>query len=337
VIKFTDYLKKQNRTLAFPFFSNIGVRLTGYRMIEIFSSPEKQLEIVNILDDMFDPDFISPINRVTGLVESLGLSTERPDYDFFTILEGGISSPAALARLEIPDPLTNPILAESLSALELISHKFKKPVVEWIRGPFTQAATMVGIEDFLRATIKQPQFVEDLLDFTVEMVVTYANAAAKTGIGMLFFSEPIAVTVSPRQFERLVMTRFRQVLKRINNKDIWFGLHICGDTSKLLDYMLDCTANAISLDQQVDLSWAATKVPKDKVIFGNLDPMVLAYSTPEVIRDTVEKLGREMADYPNYLFAFGCDCLPDTPFENLRTAIEAGKRPRINLLDIKGS
>lgn len=332
MIKLTDYLKQQNRTLAYPFFANVGVRLTGYRMLEVFSSPEKQLEVANILDNMFDPDFIGPLTRVTGLPESLGLPAHRPDYEFFTILEGGVPSPAALARLQVPDPFSNPILAASLATLELMSQQFEKPIVEHIRGPFTQAAIMVGIEDFLRAIVKQPQFVEDLLDFTVEMVVAYANAASQMGISMLLHAEPIGVLVSPQQFERLVMTRFRQVLARID-KGIWHCLHICGDTGKVLDYMVDCPVDGISLDQIMDLSWAAARIPADKAVFGNLDPVLMGNSTPEVIRETVARQGMEMADYPNYLFAFGCDCLPDTPVENLRAAIEAGKRPRIKYRD----
>ena len=103
-------------------------------------------------------------------------------------------------------------------------------------------------------------------------------------------------------------------------------MHICGDTSEILDNMLSCDIDAVSLDQIMDYREVMPRIPKDIVLIGNLDPIeLLGRSTPEKIKEETLKLTKAMRNHNNFLCAFGCNCLNDTPVENLQAAIQTGR------------
>jgi len=106
----------------------------------------------------------------------------------------------------------------------------------------------------------------------------------------------------------------------------WRALHICGDTSDFLDLMLTCHIDALSLDQIMEYEKVIKKVPENIVLLGNLDPLELLFnSKPGEIRMVTIKLLKKMKGHKNYLCAFGCNCINDTPAENLQAAIGAGR------------
>ncbi len=78
-------------------------------------------------------------------------------------------------------------------------------------------------------------------------------------------------------------------------------MHICGDTRELLDNMLDCNIDAVSLDQILDYEEIAPMIPRDIVLIGNLDPIkLLGRSKPDKIRRETLKLLKKMRGYDNF-------------------------------------
>jgi uroporphyrinogen decarboxylase len=115
--------------------------------------------------------------------------------------------------------------------------------------------------------------------------------------------------------------------------EVWRVLHICGNTNYLLQEMIACGAEGLSLDQLMDFPAIAPLVPPEVVLIGNLDPIhVLRELDPAEISKRTLELLRAMQPYPNYLFSFGCDCANDTPMENLKAAMQAARTPLAELM-----
>ncbi|MFA5385137.1 MAG: uroporphyrinogen decarboxylase family protein, partial [Eubacteriales bacterium] len=211
----------------------------------------------------------------------------------------------------------------NLESYSLISRHFDKPLAISLQGPFTLASELMGVMDLVRAIIRNPQYVTDLLNYTTEVVLTYALAAVQAGVKFLCISEPTAVLLSPPRFNQLVSDNLRKIFASI---DAWKILHVCGDTTFLMPQLINCGAEGLSLDQVVDLPGVAPRIPDEVVIIGNIDPLnVLAELTPAEIREKTLELLFNMKDYPNFIVSFGCDCLPDTPVKNLKAAMEGGR------------
>ncbi|WP_346939951.1 uroporphyrinogen decarboxylase family protein [uncultured Clostridium sp.] len=318
-----EYINSENRSFFLPDMGTNGLFLTGYKAYEVYNSPEKQLEVAKKMNEIFESDFTYSLCDGAIFCETLGLDLLKPDYDFPSILSHPITDIKALEKYEIPDPYTSGRMPINLKSIEMISKNIDKPLYVSIQGPFTLAVQLAGATHLLRSIIKNPGYVNKLLDFTTETVRRYAVAVNKAGARYISIAEPATVTLGHERFERLIISNLNKIY---DDLDCWKSLHICGDTTEFLDLMLKCKIDSLSLDQIMDYEKVMRIMPDNIVLLGNLDPLELLYnSKPDKIKTETMKLLKKMRNHNNYLCAFGCNCMNDTPVENLKTGIKAGR------------
>lgn len=326
-----EYLMGRQRRLCFPWTGAAGLSRLGYTLHDVYRDPHKHLRLVKEMDRLLQADFVYPLDYGRIYAEALGLPMLRPDHDFPSVLDHPVRDRETLAQFTIPDPAVSDPMPTYLEALHLIAESSEKPLALSISGPFTLGVLLVGAEAFARAIIKDPLFVEDVLDFTNAVVGRYATAVVAAGARFLCISEPTAVLLSPERFRILVGERLRAIYDRFPT-DVWRVLHICGNTNYLVQEMLACGAEGLSLDQVMDFPTLAPIIPSEVVLIGNLDPVqVLREFDPPAVTEHTLALLRAMRPFPNYLFSFGCDCAYDTPMENLIAAMEAARTPLSDL------
>lgn len=322
-MKLIDYINCEERSYMLPFMATNGLKLTGYTLDEVYGSPEKQLEVAIKMDEIFEADFIYPMDFGSIFCETLGLQMKKSDYDFPLVVEHPVKNEETLSQLKVLDPYKDGRMPTNLKSLELIAKNFNKPLQVSVPGPFTLAVNLGGAEHVLKSIIKNPGYIEKLLNYSTEVVLRYVKAVEKTGVKFISIAEPSSIMISPKRYEKLAAKNLRYILENIN---CWKGVHICGDTIKILDFMMNFGVDALSFDQIMDLPKIAKIIPEDIVIIGNVDPIeVLGKMKPEEIKEETLQLIRDMRPYRNYLAAFGCNCLNDTPVENLKAVIEAGR------------
>lgn len=318
-----QYINSEDRGFFLPDMGTNGLFLINKKAYEVYDSVDIQLELAKTMDKYFESDFIYSFCDGITFCETLGLETLRPDYDFPSVLTHTITDREKLRKLEVPDPYTSGRMPLNIESLSLISKSIKKPLYEAIQGPFTLAGQLAGATQLLRCIITDKKFVEELLEFTTELVRRYAVAANKAGAKYISIAEPTSVTLSKDRFDEYIVKNLNKIYDEL---DCWKGMHICGDTRELLDNMLNCNIDAVSLDQILDYEEIAPMIPRDIVLIGNLDPIkLLGRSNPDKIRRETLKLLKKMRGYDNFLCNFGCNCLNTTPVENLQAAIKAGR------------
>lgn len=318
-----NYINEKKRTCLLPFMGTNGLFLTGYTIYEVYNSPEKQLEIAKKMDEYFPSDFIYPMDDGNIFCEILNIPMKTPDYDFPSVKEHPVKSLDILKEYKVPDPYKDGRMPINLKSLKLISSNFKKPLFVSLQGPFTLACQMAGISRIAKSLIKEPDFVEKILEFTTEVVLNYAKAIEGQGVKYISIAEPSSGMISPKTFSKFIYSKLKYIYDNLN---CWKGIHICGKTYHLVDQLITIGAEGISFDQIMDLSELAKSFPKDKVIVGNIDPIqVLKAMRPQRVEQETKKLINSMKSYDNFLLAFGCTCLNDTPVENIKAVISALK------------
>ena len=102
-------------------------------------------------------------------------------------------------------------------------------------------------------------------------------------------------------------------------------LHVCGQTSHIIETMCGTGAQGISVDL-VDLSSIVSRVPSEVVIVGNLSPVgTLLNGTAEEVRKETRDMLDKMREVPNYILATGCEIPLETPYENILAMVETVK------------
>jgi len=318
-----EYINKEERGYLLPFMGANGPIMTGKTMEEIYASPELQLETAKYMEKKFSSDFIYALDEGNLFCDALGVTLKKPEYDFSMVMDHPIKNMEDLEKLEIPNPYTNERMKTNLKSLNLISENIDKPLFVSLQGPFTLAVQLAGATELLKATIKNPIFVEKLLEFTGEVVDRYAKAIVEAGVKMISIAEPSTVMLAPKKFPDMVINNLNKIFKDLK---CWKCVHICGDTSKIYPYILETPVDAFSFDQIMDMEKIIENFPEDKVVIGNLDPVYLLGrgSVQEVAYKTAE-LHHKMKKYNNYLMGFGCSCANTAPTENLEAVSKWGR------------
>jgi uroporphyrinogen decarboxylase len=114
--------------------------------------------------------------------------------------------------------------------------------------------------------------------------------------------------------------------KLVDRVTLPVSLHICGNSSHIIEEMCATGVRAISVDSPVDIPSIVHRVPPNILIIGNISPVgTLRTGTPEDVAKETRELLEQMRNVPNYVMATGCDSAFDTPFENIEAMIDTVK------------
>ena len=199
-----------------------------------------------------------------------------------------------------------------------------------LTGPLTCASGLVGTEVLLKAMLRQPEKVHELMRFVNAVNIESAREFVKIGCG-ISVSDPIAsgTVISPRLFRKFVEPYHQEFVKachEMGENDPC--IHICGDTSPILEDMADCGYTTISIDNKVDLEDAKRRIGSRAFLVGNVDPVNCFYSgTPRKMKQAVRKCFRQCWDSPcGFMIAPGCGTAYGTPMANALAYMEEARR-----------
>ena len=126
--------------------------------------------------------------------------------------------------------------------------------------------------------------------------------------------------LSPRMFESLVRPPLTRIFAEVESPKV---LHICGDTNAIVDQMVLCGADAISVEKKNNVTETRKKLGPDVLIFGELDAYgVLSQGKP----DDVDKAVKEAVDRGVNAIWPGCDMWPMVPKENMEALVAAARK-----------
>jgi uroporphyrinogen decarboxylase len=107
-------------------------------------------------------------------------------------------------------------------------------------------------------------------------------------------------------------------------------IHICGDTTKILDQLTKYPACGFELDYKTDARRAKASAGRDHVLFGNIDPSgVIARGTAAEVTKKTRALIALWKPGGRFILNAGCAIPAGTPAENIlaliQTTLEYGR------------
>ncbi|WP_187470444.1 uroporphyrinogen decarboxylase family protein [Dictyoglomus thermophilum] len=316
-------MNNKNKRLVIPLLGAPGVKLTGTTLKENLTDPFVQFKTLYKIVERFNPDGIFPFMDLTVEAEALGLKIEFPENDNPSVREHPVKNRDALNEIKRKWKGVSGRMITFIKVCEMMAKEFDILKGGYVIGPFTLAGELMGVNDLGINVIEDPDFVEEVVDFTTSVIFEYAKALLETGIDMIAVLEPTAVILSPQQFREFSMKYFKHLSSELKKPVIY---HICGNTKHLIEDMGKSGAWGLSLDSAVDLKWASEIVPSDVRLIGNLDPVrVFLQGNPEMIYEKTKELLEKMRDVDNFILSSGCDIPFGTPLENIDAFMQAAK------------
>ena len=195
-------------------------------------------------------------------------------------------------------------------------------------GPFTMAAQMLGVEDFMVELLDgEEEEIKAVIDFAVEIVIAYLEDLIDNGLDLITIPEPVASgdLIRPSVFEQYVLPADLKVTQRLAARCPNTLIHICGKTDKLVSTIAESGFGVFSVDS-IDMVKAQEDSAGRCALFGNLNPAgILASKSADEVYQISKALCAQMKPYGGFILAPGCDLAPNIPLENLQAMAKAAR------------
>jgi uroporphyrinogen decarboxylase len=319
--------EKPDRCIVLPLITSHSATVTGISLKEYYTDGVALARSQIAALEEYGHDAISIFSEVGIVAEAMGSEFEYPDDDL-PILQTPALDRVDIDKLNMPEPKRDGRLHVYLDAIRYAYDALadRYPILAYVPAPFTTAMMLSNPDRFLADTLRDPLRVKSIMDISLKATVHFVREIVNAG-GLPLIVDPLASSsvISPRAYRELAMPYERALIKYLHRFDLDVTLHICGNTTPILDLLPETGADLISLDK-IELIDAMGKLSKKMRIIGNYDTSAILNNKPDVIGHKVKemvKLG--MTSEKGYIASTGCEVPIRTPRENIKAFIGAAK------------
>lgn len=234
--------------------------------------------------------------------------------------------------LEVPDPQKAGRLGEWLEATRYLKEKIGDRVFIMGRadqGPFSIACLLRGTTQFMMDLMMEDKaLICDVLEYCRKVSLAFAKAQKDAGAHVTSIGDALAGPnlISPAMYREFALEPERKLTQEVQDYGIPFSIHICGNSSSIIEDMGSTGARILEVDWKMDMAEARAKVPQSTVLMGNVNPSYpLVFGMPflvdEAVRQVIEKTKGE-----NLFISSGCAMGRNTPDANMKAFIAAGRK-----------
>lgn len=258
-----------------------------------------------------------------AFAKALGFRTEQIGDDLEKVIDGAIENEEELDSIIEKNFLDHSYFDNEIKNLLNLRVNVGHPIGGGCFGPLSIAATIVGTESLIKLTIKNPRFVEKFVNYITDHIKNLVKLEEANGGDFFWVAEPVASLIHPKKFWQFSGKYLNSIFSSVNQPSI---LHVCGKTLKHTDGMVATGAQVLSIDYLTDIEKNIRIVPRDVVIMGNVNPMLLRYGSTEEITKEVMEVNRVCKNYKNFIMSTGCAVPTRTPKENVQLMIDLTKK-----------
>jgi [methyl-Co(III) methanol-specific corrinoid protein]:coenzyme M methyltransferase len=201
-------------------------------------------------------------------------------------------------------------------AIGLVKEDIGKDVVisGMIPGAYTLLLYICNPKNLFIEMKKEPQAVLDALFHLSSFLTGIGNEYKKAGVDFITIHDMGGSPgfIGPAKYEQFVLPAEKMLIEKLSKPVV---LSVCGNVTNGLHLLGQTGADAISIDQTVDLVKARAEL-KDALLFGNLDPVETIWKGDKgQVAEAVSKAKEAGVDaiWP------GCDLVIQTLSENIKT------------------
>jgi MtaA/CmuA family methyltransferase len=311
----------------------MAAREAGFTQTQYRSDPKNVASAFIRAVDKYGYDGILVDIDTTTLAGAVGVPVDYPDDEPARCVSGCLDKLAMVPDLAPPEIAKSEHIQIWLEAVRLLVQHFGDEVC--IRGncdqaPFSLASMMRGPQAWMMDLLDDAnrENVFALLDYCSEATRQFIRLMAQTGAHMTSNGDSPAGPdmVSPQMYREFALPYEKLIAAEARAAGLPYVLHICGDTTPILDDIIQSGADGLELDYKTDINRAHDALIGKMCFIGNVDPSgVLALGTIADVERETAKLLTVFSDTPGFILNAGCAIPPNTPPENIEAMIRAAR------------
>ena len=327
--KLTSQAYAKGKRLCAPLAGFPGCDLAGISLKVAQQNRNAHFKCLEAIKTKFEPDISFIMMDLSLEANALGMPVSFPVNGPGRVSSHTVKTVSDIEFLRNISFLDDSRIRSYLDVLTMMAKRFDNLNCAYIAGPATLAGLLIGAETAAIESLQRTIFFKEIIDFCCSVILDYTKAIIETGTDLICILEPTGVIFAPQQFKEFSSANVKKIIDLCKLHKVETIYHVCGNSSHLIDSMVETGVSALSLDSPdtgMDLVKIAKEIPEDVVIIGNINPVaVMKDSTSEQVYQTTKKLLNDMQPFPNFILSTGCDLPLETPPENIKAFMKAGK------------
>lgn len=319
--KAIELLKYKNKTI--PILSFPSTQLLGISVSELISSVDMQVKGMQVIAEKCNVGASLNMMDLSVEAEAFGAKIRFYDDDIPAVENGIIDNIADAESIVVPEIGTGrtQICIDGIKkAKEVINDK---PVFCGVIGPYSLAGRIFDMTELMMECYDSPDEVRILLSKATEFITEYIKAFKEAGADGVIMAEPAAGLLSPSLAEEFSMPFVQQIFNEINSDEFIICYHNCGNAANdMLGMISELNADIIHLGNAINLKKAFEILPQDKIVMGNVNPVLFRTGTPDDIKADVQRVFDECSVFDNFMISTGCDVPAASKWENIEAYFE---------------
>jgi uroporphyrinogen decarboxylase len=297
----------------------IVAREAGVSYREFVQNYRKLAEGNLICAEKFGADHVCVISDPMREAFAYGMDVTFPEDGVPYAKQPLITDDFDLSVLKRYDPLESPHTLDRVKGCELLRQKVGRdyPVIGWIEGCIAEAADLRGLNGLLEDLALEESYLDDLFEILFIQQKRFAKAQIDAGADIIGVGNAAASLIGPNIYKKYGLGRDKAIIDYIHSLGARVKLHICGNTTPILQLLREAGPDILDIDWMVDFAFAVKLFEGSKTaISGNVDPVaVLMQGTPGYVESQIKRCIN--AGSSTTCIAAGCEVPAATPDENL--------------------
>jgi uroporphyrinogen decarboxylase len=300
----------------------------GQPMTKVAWDPELMAQVVIQSIERHGHDSCGPITDYGHGTESMGSRAVIRDWEQTFVTDFAVQTDKDISKLKLPDPLKDGRMPVIIECEQILIDRLGDHIGinGGISGPLSFAANLRGPQQILYDLVDKPKMVHDLLNLSLEATKSFGEAQIKHGgVNTVNIFEPMPTMISNKMVEEFSFHYLERLIRHLKKHGVMVLLHICNDTTRLLNRMVEIGADILSLDVQVDLAEAKQVAAGRASISGNVAIWNLVRLSPQEIYEESCRCIEKAALGGRFTLGSSCEIPFETPEENIDAMVRAAR------------
>jgi uroporphyrinogen decarboxylase len=296
-----------------------------YTFVQLVQNPELAAEVTLQPVRRFGFDAAILFSDILVIPEAMGQTYHFKETGG-VVMDFAVTSKADIEKLSVERVVER--LSYVDKALRILRKELgdQTALLGFTGSPWTLATFMMEGASVPKYSRALQLFREDkklyfaLAEKLTAAVTAYLQMQIATGIDALQIFDSHGGHLAPTEFQEASGRWTKEIISQLGGKVpvIHFSLGTHGNWPDLIA----SGAQVLGIDWQTDLAEARKMIPPHIAMQGNLSPVLLAESTPDVVAAETKKVLETMRGRPGHIFNLGHGLTPAAKLENIAALVD---------------
>jgi len=302
-----------------PIIMRWAAKYAGVKYRDFCTVPAAKTRSMTLCAKDFDMDWVTVLSDPWAEASAFGIVVEYPEDNLPLAKDSQFPDVISASHIKKYNPLDNMRCSNRIEEIKIYANDAsEKFIVGWIEGPVAEYVDLRGASNASIDFLVEPEAVEKTMHVIMESAFDFIQLQVKAGAHCIGIGDAFCSQVGPELYLTYAFERQKKLVECIHSYGAIAKLHICGDTSDLLNDMIQTGADIIDIDHLVkDISCYSSSLGKHQVISGKCDPVtIIENGDSGSIFKAVEKDFNDSAG--RCIVSAGCEITPGTSLENMK-------------------